>query len=221
MRIALYGATGMIGSGVLRECLLDPDVQEVVAIGRRPTGKSDPKLRELILPNLLDYAAIQGELVGFDACFFCLGISSVGLDEQQYTVITYEYALAAAHALLIHNEELTFVFISGANTDSSERGRVMWARVKGKAENALLALPFKAVYVFRPAFVQPLHGISSRTTSYNVLYRIISPLVPLIRWSFPKWVTTTERVGRAMLRVVRQGTDKRLLENCEIDQLGR
>jgi uncharacterized protein YbjT (DUF2867 family) len=220
MRVALYGATGMIGSGVLRECLLDPDVQEVVAIGRRPTGKSDPKLRELLLPNMLEYGAIQGELVGFDACFFCLGISSVGLSEPQYTEITYAYALAAAHALLVHNAQLTFVFISGTSADSSERGRVMWARVKGKAENALLALPFKAVYVFRPAFVQPLHGVSSRTASYNALYRLISPLVPLIRWSFPKWVTTTERVGRAMLRVSKQGAPKRLLENWEIDQLG-
>ncbi|HEX5659531.1 MAG TPA: NAD-dependent epimerase/dehydratase family protein [Polyangiales bacterium] len=221
MRVALYGATGMIGSGVLRECLLDQDVQEVIAIGRRPNGKSDPKLRDLILPNLLDYASVQGELVGLDACFFCLGISSVGLDEQAYTEITYEYALAAAHALLVHNPNLTFVFISGANADSTERGRVMWARVKGKAENALLALPFKAVFVFRPAFVQPLHGISSRTTGYNVLYRIISPLVPVIRWAFPKYVTTTERVGRAMLRVAKQGAAQRLFENWEIDQLGR
>lgn len=221
MRVALYGATGMIGSGVLRECLLDPDVTEVVAIGRRPSGKSDPKLRELTLANLRDYAPIQAELVGFDACLFCLGISSVGLDEAQYTEITYDYAIAAAHALLVHNPGLTFVFISGASSDSTERGRVMWARVKGKAENALLAMPFKAVYVFRPAFVQPLHGISSRTTSYNVLYRIVSPLVPVIRWMFPKFVTTTERVGRAMLRVVKQGADKRLLENWEIDQLGR
>jgi uncharacterized protein YbjT (DUF2867 family) len=221
MRVALYGATGMIGSGVLRECLIDPAVGEVVAIGRRPVGKNEPKLRDLVLNNMLDYAPVQAELVGFDACFFCLGISSVGLTEQQYTEITYEYAMAAAHALLVNNPELTFVFISGANADSSERGRVMWARVKGKAENALLALPFKAVYVFRPAFVQPLHGISSRTTSYKVLYKLIWPLVPLIRWTFPKYVTTTERVGRAMLRVVKVGAEKRLLENWEIDQLGQ
>ncbi|MET0284480.1 MAG: epimerase [Polyangiales bacterium] len=221
MRVALYGATGMIGSGVLRECLLDPEVREVVAIGRRASGKSAPKLRELTLPNMLDYTSVHGQLVGFDACFFCLGISSLGLDEPRYTEVTYEYAMAAAHALLQHNPELTFVFVSGAGTDSTERGPVMWARVKGKAENALMALPFKAVYVFRPAAVQPTHGVRSRTTSYRVLYALMAPLVPVLRRLFPKYFTTTDTVGRAMLRVARQGADKRLLENWDIDQLGR
>lgn len=221
MRVALFGATGMIGGGVLRECLLDPEVTDVVTIGRRATGLSSPKLRELTLQSMRDYGAIQPELVGFDACFFCLGVSSVGMSESQYVEVTYEYAIAAANALMVHNAELVFVFVSGANTDSTERGRVMWARVKGKTENALLATPFKAVYVFRPAFVQPLHGGSSRTTSYNLLYAVLSPLVPLLRRLFPRYVTTTEAVGRAMLRVARQGAAMRILENWDIDQLGR
>jgi uncharacterized protein YbjT (DUF2867 family) len=221
MRVAIYGATGMIGGGVLRECLLDPEVREVVAIGRRPSGKSDLKLRDLVLPDMLDYASIQPELVGFDACFLCLGISSTGLSEQEYSEVTYEYALAAARALLVHNAELTFVFVSGAGADSTERGRVMWARVKGKAENALLALPFKAVYVFRPAFVQPMHGVVSQTASYRILYRLISPLVPLIKLLFPKYVTSSDTIGRAMLLVAKHGASKRLLENWDIDQLGK
>lgn len=221
MRVALYGATGMIGSGVLRECLLDPDVTEVVSIGRRAAGKSDPKLRDLVLPNMLDYAAVQPDLVGFDACFFCLGISSTGMTEEAYTQVTYEYAMAAAHALIANNPQLVFVFVSGASTDSTERGRVMWARVKGKAENALLAMPFRAVYVFRPAFVQPLHGVTSQTASYRILYRLISPLVPLIKLLAPRRITTSERIGLAMLRAAKAGPPNRLLESWDIDQLGK
>jgi uncharacterized protein YbjT (DUF2867 family) len=221
MRVALYGATGMIGSAVLRECLLDADVTEVVAIGRRASGRTDAKLRDIVLPNMLDYTTVQAELVGFDACFFCLGISSAGMTEEAYTLVTYEYAMAAAHALLANNPQLVFVFVSGASTDSTERGRVMWARVKGKAENALLAMPFRAVYVFRPAFVQPLHGVTSQTASYRILYRVISPLVPLLKLAFPKWVTTSEAVGRAMLRAAKLGPPNRLLESWDIDQLGK
>jgi uncharacterized protein YbjT (DUF2867 family) len=220
MKIVLFGATGMVGQGVLREALLDPEVSGVLTIGRRATGKSHPKLAEITLPDLADYGAIEDRLAGYDACLYCLGVSSSGMSEADYTRVTYDYTVAAAEALLRHNAGLTFVFISGASTDSSEQGKVMWARVKGKAENAILRMPFRASYVFRPAFIRPVHGEVSQTKSYRVLYTLLSPLVPLIKLLFPRSVTTSERVARAMLRVARRGADKRVLENHEIDALG-
>jgi uncharacterized protein YbjT (DUF2867 family) len=160
MKAILFGATGMVGLGVLRECLLDPDVESVVTVGRAPTGQKHEKLRELVHANLLDLSAIEGELSGHDACFFCLGVTSAGTSEQEYERITYGIPVAAAQTLVKLNPGMTFVYVSGSGADSSEKGSTMWARIKGKAENALLAMPFKATYVFRPAFIQPLHGIS-------------------------------------------------------------
>ena len=157
----------MIGQGVLRECLLDPGVERVLTVGRNPTGRQHDKLHEIAHRDLLDFTTIRNELAGYNACFFCLGITSAGMSEPDYRRVTYEITLAAASTLVELNPAMTFIFVSGAGADSSERGRVMWARVKGAAENAILAMPFKASYVFRPAFVQPLHGISSRTPWYN------------------------------------------------------
>ena len=220
MKIVLFGATGMVGQAVLREALLDPEVSTVLTIGRRTSDKADPKLKQLTLVDLTQYAPIEDQLAGYDACLYCLGVSSSGMSEADYTRVTYDYTVAAAEALLRHNPRLTFVFVSGASSDSSEQGRVMWARVKGKAENAILGMPFAGAYVFRPAMIQPKHGVVSRTASYRILYTLISPLVPLIKLLFPRFVTTSERVARAMLRVAKHGTDKRLLENHELDALG-
>lgn len=218
MRVILFGATGMIGQGVLRECLLSPSVEKVLTIGRTKSNQThkDGKLLEIAHRDLEDYRAIEDQLVGYDACFFCLGISSAGMNEADYTKITYDYPLAAARALVKKNPHMVFLYVSGAGTDSSEKGSSMWARVKGKAENALFQIPFRAVYAFRPAFIQPLHGIRSRTKLYRILYAILTPFYPLLQ-AFPKYVTNTERIGRAMLAVAQKGSDKRILENAEIN----
>ena len=166
----------------MRECLEAGDVESVLTLGRTFTGKSHSKFQEIVQTDLLDYSAIESKLKGFDACFFCLGVSSSGISEADYYRITYEVTLAAAHTLARLNSQMTFVYVSGLGTDSTEQGRIMWARVKGKTENDLLRLPFKAVYLFRPGFIQPLHGAQSRTTSYRVIYSMLKPLFPILRY---------------------------------------
>jgi len=215
MKVILFGATGMVGQGVLRECLLDPRVEAVLSIGRSATGQQHPKLRELVHRDLLDYSAIESELSGYDACFFCLGVTSAGMSEADYRRVTYDVTLAAATVLARLNPQMTFVFVSGAGTG----GKQMWARVKADAENALLKLPFKAAYMFRPAIIQPLHGIRSRTASYRVFYAITRPLLPLLERAFPKYVTTTEQIGRAMIGVAMNGAPKAILESADINRL--
>jgi len=216
VKVILYGATGMVGQGVLRECLVDPEVEQVLALGRRACGVENPKLLEIVRPELFDYSDIEHELAGYDACFFCLGVSAAGMNEEQYTKITYELTLAAAETLVKLNPNMTFIYVSGAGTDGTEQGRTMWARVKGKTENDLLKLPFKAAYMFRPALIQPMHGIKSRTTAYRVGYAIAAPLFPVLKALFPRYVTTTEDVGRAMLRVAKQGHPNSILENDDL-----
>jgi uncharacterized protein YbjT (DUF2867 family) len=217
MRILLFGATGMVGQGVLRECLLDDGVAEVLAVGRSPAGQRHPKLRDLVLPDVGDLSAVEGELAGFDACFFCLGVSAVGLSEAEYTRLTFDLTLGVARTLARVSPGMTFVYVSGAGTDSTERGRTMWARVKGRTENALLALPFRAAYMFRPGLIQPLHGIRSKTAVYRAIYAVLGPLTPLLRRLAPNAVTTTEQVGRAMLAVARHGYAKPHLEPRDIN----
>jgi uncharacterized protein YbjT (DUF2867 family) len=227
MDVILFGATGMVGQGVLRECLRDPEVEAVLAVGRGALtpeltwpglGKSG-KLRQLVLPDLANYASARPELVGYDACLFCLGVSSAGMTEDAYRRVTFGYTLAAAETLVELNPAMTFLYISGAGTDSTAKGRTMWARVKGETENALLALPFQAAYMFRPGFIQPLHGIRSKTRSYRILYGILAPLSPLLLRLFPKAMTTTERLAKAMLRVAKQGYPRRILEAGDICSL--
>jgi uncharacterized protein YbjT (DUF2867 family) len=207
----------MVGQGVLRECLLDPGVREVLSIGRSASGQQDPKLRGLIHADFLDYTAIESQLAGFDACFFCLGVSSAGLTEEQYTRSTYDITLAAARTLARLNPEMTFIYVSGMGTDSSERGRSMWARVKGKTENELQRLPFKATYMFRPGVIVPLHGVKSKTKLYRVFYSVLGPLLPWLSGRFPKYVTTTEQIGRAMIKVARDGWPTPTLESSDIN----
>jgi uncharacterized protein YbjT (DUF2867 family) len=216
MKVILFGATGMVGQGVLRECLLDPSVESVLTVVRKPTGKSEPKVKELVHSDFYDFASAAAELTGYDACFFCLGVSSAGMKEKDYHRITYDIALAAARVLVEKNPGMTMIYVSGAGTDGSERGRSMWARVKGKTENALLALPFKAAYMFRPAIIRPLHGVTSRTAVYRVFYTAFGPALGLLKAIAPKWVTTTEQVGLAMLRATKNGAPKKVLENDDI-----
>ncbi len=216
MNVLLFGATGMVGAGVLRECLRDPDVGLVQTIGRTPTNQHDPKLREIVHPNLWDYTSIESQLSNFDACFFCLGVASAGMSEPEYTRLTHDLTLAAAKTLARLNPRMTFVFVSGAGTDGTGQGRLMWARVKGRTENDLGQLPFRAVYSFRPGVIQPLHGIRSRTPLYRNLYTVLGPLLPLARSLFPNQILTTEQMGQAMLVVARRGWPEAILEARDI-----
>ena len=218
MRVMLFGATGMVGQGALRECLLDPGVERVLIVVRKATEQRHPKLDQLVQEDFLDFSSVEGRLAGYDACFFCLGVASAGMTEQAYTRVTYDITLAAAQVLVRRNPGMTFIFVSGAGTNSA--GRAMWARVKGRTENVLLGMPFKAVYVFRPGFIQPLHGITSRTKLYRAFYTVFGPLFPVIRLLFPHYVTTTEQIGRAMLRAAKQGAPTTVLESRDITALG-
>lgn len=220
MKVILFGATGMVGQGVLRECLLAPEVEQVLAIGRSATGQSHAKLREQVHGDLTNFAPIASELAGYDACFFCLGVSSAGMNENAYRHVTYDFTLAAAEVLAQENPGMTFLYISGAGTDSSEKGRSMWARVKGQTENALLRLPFRAAYMLRPAIIQPLHGIKSKTTLYRALYSVTGVLFPLVKKLFPRYVTTTEQLGRAMIAIARDGAPKAILDSADIVAIG-
>jgi uncharacterized protein YbjT (DUF2867 family) len=219
MKIVLFGATGMVGQGVLRECLLDAGVETVLAVGRSPTGQANPKLREIVHANFLDFAAIESQLAGFDACFFCLGVSSLGMDEERYRHLTYDIAMAAATTLAKLNPGMVFVYVTGRGTDSTEKGSLMWARVKGKTENDLLKLPFKAAYMFRPAGIQPLHGVKSKTGWVQAIYVGTAPLLSLLNRVAPAYMTTSEQVGRAMIRVARDGYPKPILESEDINRV--
>jgi uncharacterized protein YbjT (DUF2867 family) len=219
MNVILFGATGMVGQAALRECLLDPEVKQVLSIVRNPTGQRDAKLQELVHSDLFDYSAIQADLTGFDACFFCIGVTSAGMSEAQYTRVTHDLTLAAATTLAKLNPSMTFIYVSGSGTDSTERGLSMWARVKGKTENDILKLPFKAAYMFRPGFIQPLHGIVSKTTSYRIFYSAIKPFLPLMKKIFPTQIGTTEQIGCAMLLVVKHGFPRPVLESKDINTL--
>ena len=217
MKVIVFGATGMIGQGVLRECLLDGGVERVLAVGRAPTGQKHDKLVELVHADLFDLSPIEQKLSGYDACFFCLGVSAAGMSEAAYTRVTYELTLAVANTLARLNPAMTFVYVSGTGTDGSERGRSMWARVKGRTENALMRLPFKAAYMFRPGFVQPRNGIVSKTRLYRVIYSLVGWMYPVWKLLFPGFVTTTDQVGRAMLNVARGGAPAAVLENRDIN----
>lgn len=211
----------MVGRGVLRECLLDPKVDRVLSIGRTPTGQQHPKLREVVLPTLTSLAPIEGQLRGYDACFFCLGVSSTGMREVDYRRVTYDLTVSVGQTLARLNPGPTFVYVSGAGTDSTGHGRSMWARVKGQTENALLQMPFKAAYMFRPGVIRPLHGIRSKTRGYRLLYLVLAPFVLLAAAVAPNSLTTTEKVGRAMIHAAERGSPKVVLGTRDINELAK
>jgi uncharacterized protein YbjT (DUF2867 family) len=221
MRVILFGASGMVGLGVLRECLLDPDVEAVLSVGRSPSAPPHPKLEDILQSNLLDLAPLEERLRGYDACFFCLGVSAMGKSEAQYRTVTYDLTIAVGHTLSRLNSRMVFVYVSGAGTDSTEHGPRMWARVKGQTENALLGLPFRSVYLFRPGAIQPLHGVRSKTPLYRCIYVLLRPFLPLFLRLAPNSVTTTERVGRAMIRIARDGAPSPRVDTREINRIGR
>jgi uncharacterized protein YbjT (DUF2867 family) len=219
VKVILFGATGMVGQGVLRECLVDTGVVSVLSVGRSLTGQTDPKLREIVHADFMDYSGIESELTGYDACFFCLGVSSVGMDPERYRHLTYDLTLAAATTLVRLNPGMVFTYVTGRSTDSTEQGPMRWARVKGKTENDLLKLPFKAAYMFRPAAIQPLHGVRTKKAWIQAIFVVTAPLLSVLARTSPKLMTTTEKVGRAMIKVVRDGYPKPILESEDINAI--
>lgn len=220
MKILLFGATGMVGQGVLRECLLAPDVDAVVAVGRTPSGVRHAKLTDIVHADLFDLSPIADRLIGFDACFFCIGVTSFRMDEATYTHLTYDMTMSVATLLAGLNPPMTFVYVSGAGADSTEAGPTMWARVRGRLENALFRLPFRA-YAIRPGLIQPMHGATSRTRAYRLIYPLFAWLLPLLRKRNPHAVATTESVGQALLSLARHGSNKRVLERPDIEEAAR
>jgi uncharacterized protein YbjT (DUF2867 family) len=215
MRVLVFGASGMVGEGVLRECLLDERVSEVLVVGRSPLGRqAHAKLREIVRPDLSDLAPVEDQLTGYDAAFYCVGTSFLQQDEQAYRVITLDLTLAVARTLARLNPAMTFIYVSGAG--AAEQGRMIWARVKGETENALRQLPFDAV-MFRPGYIQPRHGIRSRNRPLRIMYTAFSPVYPLLKRVLPKLVTNTELLGRAMVDVAANGTQTPILETADIN----
>ena len=219
IKAILFGASGMVGKGVLIECLESPQVTAVLVIGRNSCAMKHPKLKEIIHTNFMDFSSIQDQLEGYNACYFCLGVSAVGMSEEKYTKITYDYTLSTAKTLLELNPEITFCYVSGTGTDSTEKGRSMWARVKGKTENDLLKLAFKGVYMFRPGYIQPMKGVRSKVGWYQALYNIFKPLYPGLKKLFPNYITSTVQVGLAMINVTLKGYPTPWLENRHINEL--
>lgn len=216
MNILIFGATGMVGQSVLRECLNARDVERVVALGRTQTDISHPRLTHVVTADLTDLRAVAAELSPFEACFFCLGVSSVGMSELDYTRITYDLTMSVAKVLVQANPAMTFVYVTGAGTDSSERGKRMWARVKGKTENDLMKLGFKAAYMFRPGVIRPLHAVRSKTALHRSAYLLAKPVFWLIQAVSPRSLVTSVEVGLAMLSVARRGYPRPILEVGDI-----
>jgi len=219
MKVVLFGATGMVGASALIECLGDPRVESVLVVGRRSSGVSLPKVTEVVHSDFFDFGPLEPRFADCDACFFCLGVSAAGMSEEAYRHLTYELTLAAARSMLAANAKLTFCYVSGAGTDSTERGRSMWARVKGKTENALLALPFKAAFMLRPAYIQPLRGVQSKTPQYRTFYAVLGPLYPVLRRLAPRYVTTSVDVGRALIRLAAEGYPHPIVYTEDINRL--
>jgi hypothetical protein len=219
VKAIIFGSTGMVGKGLLLECLDNPEVDSVLVINRSEVGLKHNKLKELVTKDFHQLQAHADLLKNYNACYFCLGVTVAGLTEAAYTQITYDLTLSVAHTLLQISKDFTFCYVSGSGTDSTEKGRMMWARVKGKTENALLAMPFRKAYMFRPGYIQPLKGIRSRTAWYNAIYTIFKPLYFLLK-PFPGLVTNTVTFSKAMINVVSKGYEKNILESKDINKLG-
>jgi uncharacterized protein YbjT (DUF2867 family) len=219
MKVVLYGATGMVGMGVLIECVEDPAVSDVLVVGRRSCGLKHAKVREHLRADFFDYTDAKGLFAEYDACFFCLGVSAADVSAAEYRRLTYDLTLAVARAVLAQSPRAAFCYVSGEGTDSSEQGRMMWARVKGKTENALLAM-FPRAFMFRPGYIHPAKGVRSPRRLYRAFHLVAVPLYPVLRRLMGSHMTDTESLGRAMIRVVRDGYAKRVLENDDINLLG-
>lgn len=215
IKAIVTGATGMVGEGVLNECLQHPDVEEVLVINRKPCGVVHPKLKELIHADFFDVTSIEDHCRGYNACYFCLGVSSIGMKEPEFRHLTYDLTLHVAEVLSRLNPDITFCYISGSGTDSTEKGTSMWARVKGKTENDLMKLPFKQVFAFRPGYMQPTPGLKN-TLGY---YKYLSWMYPAVRALFPNYVTTLKELGLAMINITLRGYGRQIIEVKDIVEL--
>lgn len=216
----IFGSTGMVGKGVLLECLESPFVGSILVINRQPCGIQHKKLKEIIHKDFFDLSPISNDLAGYNTCFFCLGVSAAGMSENDYRKTTYDITIKTAETLLKINKDITFCYVSGAGTDSAEKSRMMWARVKGRTENSLLKMPFKKAYMFRPGYIQPMKGIRSKTALYNLFYTFFKPLYFVLK-PFKSIVTDTSSLGKAMIYAVSKGYDKQILESADINALAK
>ena len=221
MKIILFGASGLVGQGVLRELLRDPEVEAVLCVGRSAVPAHHAKLRQLVQEDVSDLAMLGPELAGYDSCLFCLDVSAAHRSESDYRRVTYELTLKVAETLERSNPKMTFVYLSGGGADATERGDVMWARIKGATENALLAMPFRRAYMLRPGFVGPLPGIVSKQRWHRALHSLLGPVYPLLARALPGRVTTTEALGQAVLKLLKRGASDRVLEHRDIVALAR
>jgi len=215
IKAIIFGATGMVGEGVLHVALEHPDVESVLVIGRKSCDVRHPKLKELLHNDFYDYSALEKELAGYNACFFCLGVSSVGMTEKAYARVTYDLTMEAAKTLSRLNPGMTFCYVSGAGTDGTEKGRIMWARVKGRVENRLRELPFRSVYLFRPGFIKPIKGLMHA----HLISEVAGMMYPLLKVISPKYVCTLEDVGLAMIEAAKAGPSRQIIENRDIARL--
>ncbi len=218
-KVIITGASGMVGKGVLLECLDHPSIDTVLVLGRTSTGIKHPKLMELLHTDFTDYTEVSEKLKGYDACYFCLGVSAGGMKESDYRKITYDYTLTLGKTLFELNPDIAFIYVSGQGTDSSEKGRMMWARVKGKTENDLLALGFKQAFMFRPGIILPLRGIKSKTPSYQFFYTYLGWLFKLVKVLSPDSVNDTTQIGLAMINATLHGFDKNVIGTKDINVL--
>ncbi|HTA26617.1 MAG TPA: epimerase [Bacteroidia bacterium] len=215
VRAIITGSTGMVGEGVLHECLMHPDVEHVLVINRKPCGITHPKLHEIIHENFFDLSLVKEYLINYNACFFCLGMTSIGMKEPEYRHLTYDLTMHVAETLCEQNQGMVFTYVSGAGTDSTEKGRSMWARVKGKTENDLMKLPFKKAYMFRPGYIQPTKGLKNTQKAY----KYISWMYPVLQFLFPKFACTMKEIGLAMIHTVTVGYEKQILEVKDIVEI--
>jgi uncharacterized protein YbjT (DUF2867 family) len=219
MRVLIFGGSGMVGQGVLLECVRDRDVSDVLLVGRSASGLAGGTVRELVCRDLFDLSGVEAEWTGFDACFFCLGVSAGGMSEAEYRRLTYELTTSVARTLVRLNPRMVFEYVSGAGTDSTEKGRTMWARVKGQAENALLGMGFKGAYMFRPGVIVPMDGIKSKTKLYRAFYAVLGPVLPALKKMFPRSMTSTQELGRAMIKVAKVGWESWVVEAGDIGRI--
>jgi uncharacterized protein YbjT (DUF2867 family) len=220
MKVVITGSSGMVGQGVLLECLEHPNVTEVLVINRKSIASKHPKINEVLIDNFFEFDSIEQQLIGYDACFFCIGTSAVGKKETEYTKTTYNLTIDFAKAFVKQNINSVFCYVSGAGTDSTEKGRTMWARVKGKTENTLLKMHFKSAYMFRPGYIQPLKGVKSRTNWYSLIYSFFSPIYLILK-HFPATATNTINIGKAMIKAAEGNYTNNILNNKEINELAK
>jgi len=218
MKVIITGSSGMVGQGVLLECLENPNITHVLVINRKPIASDHPKINEVLIDNFFKLDSIKQQLIGYDACYFCIGTSALGKDEAEYSKTTYNLTINFAKVFLEQNSKSVFCYVSGAGTDSTEQGRTMWARVKGKTENTLLKMSFKSAYMFRPGYIQPLKGVKSRTNWYSLIYKLFSPIYLILK-QFPSTATNTINIGKAMIKVVEGNYSNNILNNKEINEL--